>query len=155
MKYYPPKTRTMLLLVAMVGFVVSGFAIRANQPVLGWSGIIFGTLAGVNFLIQLVPGSAFLSIEEDVLRYRVLFRDHQVPWGDIRKFSAMTMRDGRTQRIGWFYTAKARETRPLPPEAKGMEKIPDAFLPELYGMKAEELLEKLEDERRKRKTKAS
>ncbi len=141
-QYHPSKTRSALLFLAMIGFISAGITIRAEQPVLGWLGIISGSLGGVMFVIQLIPGSAFLEIDENAFRYRVYFKTYEVPWSKVSRFTSVTMRDGRTQRIGWFYsdsTASASHTR----ESNPGERIPDAFLPELYGQKPEDLVSDL------------
>ena len=139
MRYTPSPGRNILFLLFMIACVVAGIKLQDTPALLRYSAMIFGSLGALVFVVQLLPGSNFLELDEKVLRYRSLYRDHEMPWTALESFIPVPMNDGKTVRVGFRFIPEAFADGAAgdsgnPSQAHGI-------LPDNYGMKAEELVE--------------
>lgn len=121
----------------MAGYTVDGIPVYW----VGWASIIFFGMGVVVFLLQFLPGAAYLRLTPEGFTYCSSFRVHATRWEDVQEFGVMQMH--HTRMVGWNYApgyqAKAR-MRGVAKALGGYE----ACLPDTYGMKVEQLAEALE-----------
>lgn len=155
----PSKLKTSLLLLVSTSFVAAGiWMVFYNGmegytidgiPVywVGWAGIVFFGVAMVVFLLQFVPGAAYLRLTPEGFTYCTAFRAHTTRWEDVEEFGVMQLHHNRM--VGWNYVpgyqVKAR-MRGFSKAVSGYE----AGLPDTYGLTVEQLVEALETLRRQR-----
>ena len=147
---YPRKTTALGLVVVSAGFVVAGvWMIRAGI----WLGLLpagffgLGVLVG---LVQLVPGSSYLRIDQAGFTFCSLFRKKSIPWSVVGEFFLVTIRQGGTDirtMVAWNFSPLyegARQGRRLSQAIAGCE----GALPDTYGKTPEELVDLLNECRR-------
>lgn len=132
----------MTLLVGAACFVVAGIWIAPRKPAIGYPAIVFFGLGVLVAVVNLLPGSAYLLIDESGFTYASLFRKHCVPWDQIDSF--VPIRIGMRQMVGWKYNSSHHglpRLRTFNVALAGAE----AALPDTYGKSAAELIGLLED----------
>lgn len=67
-------------------FVVAGYLMLEENPLIGWLSISFFGLGVMIFLLQLVTNFAYLKIDEEGFEERVLFRTKKYKWSDVKGF---------------------------------------------------------------------
>jgi hypothetical protein len=141
----PKKSSAIWLLMVSGLFVVGGLFVG---PRIGWMGYLCAGLFGlgmVTAVIQLLPGSAYLRVAADGLSFASLYRVTTIRWSDIDQFFVVSIRNmGITVRkmVGFNYVEsydRSRFGRALSSALADCE----GGLPDLYGKKAEELVELL------------
>ena len=130
------------MLLGCSAFVVAGIVMLRNEPIAAYAAIAFFGLGAVVALVQLLPNSSYLELEERGFTICNLFRKSFMPWHEIAEFFPMTV--GGTGRPmvavrfapGSTANASARKFAVALAGAEGA-------LPDTYGRTAEELAELL------------
>jgi hypothetical protein len=131
MVYSSSKIKVIMFLFVAIGFVAAGWFGRNDIPFfVGYLGMAFFGIGVVVFLLQLHPDASRLVLERDSFKYRLLFKDTEIAWSQVGCFFEVTMRDGKTKRVGWQYV-----------NSPGDASEPHGWLPDSYGMNASELAE--------------
>ena len=132
----PSRARTVLLLLACLGFtVLGGFMARGGE----WLGYLVGGLFALGvpvFVLQLHPRAAYLLLHEEGFTYCSLFRAHAVRWADVQGFGVIAI--NRFRMVAWNFVPgypRTGRTRMLSQAVSGYE----AALPDTYGLKPKEL----------------
>ena len=146
-----------LLFVASALFVVTGIWMVFDDgaagytvdgiPVywVGWASIVFFGMGVVVFLIQFLPGAAYLRLTEEGFSYCHAFRVHTVRWEEVQEFGVMQMHHNRM--IGWNYVPGYEVKSRMRAFSKALAGY-EACLPNHYGLKVEQLAQALEALRR-------
>jgi hypothetical protein len=137
---YPKKTKLLLLLLISVVFVIGGVWMVRDGEKIGWLCVGFFALGILVFLIQLFPKSSFLTVSEEGLEFRVLFRSHKLPWRDISEFGVYTVPGARM--VGFNYSSEYQRAPKVRAVVKALAGFEGA-LPDAYGFSAEELVQLL------------
>ena len=132
----PSRIRTVLLLLACLGFTALGvFMARDGE----WLGYLVGglfMLAVPFFVLQLHPRAAYLLLNEEGFTYCSLFRAQAVRWVDVEGFGVIAINAFRM--VAWNFVPDHPRTgraRMLSQAVSGYE----AALPDTYGLKPREL----------------
>lgn len=136
------RRKMLVLLLGCSMFVAGGVFVLPTHPVAGYGAIVFFGLGVVVALIQLLPDSAYVELDERGFTTCTLFRKRFLRWEDVAEFSTIRL-EGRVSPMVAFryapgYTAHAT-ARKLAKTLAGAE---DA-LPDTYGRSAQELAELL------------
>ena len=111
----------------------------------GWFPASFFALGIPVALIQLLPKSSFLTVDEDGIEFCTLFRKCRLKWNDISEFGIYSRESiGIGKTVGFNYSPSYERLptmRLLNKTLIGFE----AALPDTYGLRAEELASLLSD----------
>jgi hypothetical protein len=149
---YPSKAKTLLMLLICLAFVAGSVLMICDGETVGWLGAIFFGLGVAVFLMQLYPGSSFLTVSEEGIEFCSLFRRHRFRWEDISEFGTYSVRSRGMavgKMVGFNYSTgyqQGAKTRAFSRLLAGFE----GGLPDTYGFSAEELAQMLADYHRKR-----
>jgi hypothetical protein len=139
---YPKRSSMIWLLVGSSVFVAIGMWMGATGEMVGYAFGAFFALGIPVALIQLVPGSAYLCLDQRGFTVRSLFRTSFVPWSAVDRFFVVTLRTAGTikvrEMVGWNFRASYDRARLARRVATIVSKCEGA-LPDTYGQKAEEL----------------
>src|SRR5262249_43431430 len=132
----------LLLLVGSALFTAGGIWMIHEQKSSGWFvAIIFGIFTAVAG-VQLFPGSDFLRLTPDGFTMKAMFRTTSTRWKDVSGFGVVKMQQHGfltvNTMVGFDYVDsydRSRIGRNLARAMTGCE----AALPNLYGLRAEEL----------------
>lgn len=142
---YPKKSTALWLLLICSLFVAAGIWIAPSK---GWMGYLIAAFFGLGIpvaIVQLLPSSAYLQLNDESIAFCCLFRKTSIPWEVIDDFFVVTMRQsGLTihEMVGFNYVQSYDRTRVGRALAKAISKCEGA-LPDTYGMRAAELAELL------------
>src|SRR5262245_44959917 len=89
---YPKKSSAVWLLLASSAFVVVGIWMGNSKEWIGYAGAAFFALGIPVALIQLLPGSSYLRIDDTCLTFSSLFRKTSVPWSVVDEFFVVTLK---------------------------------------------------------------
>jgi hypothetical protein len=149
MRLRSSRAKASLLLLGCSVFVAAGVVVLRVEPIAGYAAIAFFGLGVVIGLIQLLPNSSYLELEERGLTICNLFRKSFLPWQEIAEFFPMVVR-GRGRPMvavrfaeGSTVNAAARKFAVAVGGAEGA-------LPDTYGRSAAELAELLNKVRAER-----
>jgi len=131
-----------LLLAVSVAFVAAGIFMLPRRPLAASGGIVFFGLGIVVALLQLLPGSAYLELDERGFTTCTMFRKNFIAWADVGKFFPLSL-DVRARKMVAFNYAPGLQ--PHPTTRKFLTAIAGAegALPDTYGRSAEDLAELL------------
>jgi len=136
------RAKASLLFLGCSVFVVAGFVVLRVAPIAGYAAIAFFGLGVVIGLIQLLPNSSYLELEEHGFTICNLFRKGFLPWQEIAEFVPMTVGGSGRPMVavrfapGSKVSATARRFAVAIGGAEGA-------LPDTYGRSAAELAELL------------
>jgi hypothetical protein len=132
----------LLLLLGSGAFVVAGFFVLPTHPAAAYGAIAFFGLGVVVAVVQLLPGSSYLELDERGFMTCTMFRKGFVPWQDVGEFYPCTIPSSTRAMVAYRfapgYTPQAT-TRKVLNALAGAE----AALPDTYGRSAKELAELL------------
>lgn len=154
---YPKKTQMVLLFLVCLAFVAGGVLMIREGRGMGWLAAGFFGLGLPVFLIQLLPGSAYLTVDKEGFEFCSLFRKHRLKWSDIAEFGTYTLRQqglAVSTMVGFNFApeyARASKARAFSRALAGFE----GGLPDTYGLPAGELAEILSDLHRQWSRKSS
>lgn len=84
--FYPRRAKLIALLSGSMAFVVAGiWALQKGERMMWFPVVLFGGCAIV-FLLMLVPGAAYLRIEEQGFTFVSLFRPTTIAWDSVKGF---------------------------------------------------------------------
>lgn len=138
------RTKALLLSVVSLAFVVVGFSMVNSGASYGWFVLLFFSLCLLTFLYMLTPGAIKLTIDNNGIEMKSLFKPMKLTWDDIDEFYVGAIRTGysSTKMICIRYSAsynKLRRSRQVASALTGME----GALPNHFSKSAEELCELL------------
>jgi hypothetical protein len=142
---YPKKSKILLLLLMSMGFVAGGTWMIHEGDGWGWAPAAIFAVCIFVFVIQLLPGSAFLTVDDLGIEFCALFRKQRYGWSDISEFGTYTIRN-HGMAAGKFVGINFSPTYQGASRGRAMAKAMTGFegaLPDTYGYKAEELAELL------------
>lgn len=135
MRLKPGRTKHLMMLLLCSAFVALGYFLLRQGEFFGWVCIAFFGLGIVVFPLAMLPGNG-LTLLEDRMVVRSLFRTRAVYWKDVDTFFAHSVRGHNM--VGWTYKPSyvaQSQGRAVAAMISGME----AALPETYGYSAAEL----------------
>lgn len=143
---YPSKLSAIGLLLGCVAFVVIGIHLGMTEGIFGYFAAAFFGLGIPIAIVQLIPGSTYLRIDNDGLTLCNMFRETKIPWDIIDRFGVATIKteSSTTKMVGINFTSsykKAKAMRRISAAISGF----DGGLPSNYGMKVEELADLLNE----------
>jgi hypothetical protein len=129
----------LLVLLLCSGFVAGGVLMIRDGHKAGWFPASFFALGIPVALIQLLPRSSFLTVDEDGIEFCALFRKCRLKWKDISEFGVYSRESiGIGNTVGFNYSPSYERLptmRLLNKTLVGFE----AALPDTYGLPAEDL----------------
>jgi hypothetical protein len=138
---YPSRKKTALFLFGSAVFVAGGIFLIIKGETIGWFCTIFFGLGLAILAVQLVPGCAHLTVDDDGIEICMLFRRSRIAWSDIGGFGTFSIRNhgiAVRKMVGINFSeayASARSGRAVAKALSGF----DGSLPDTYGLKAEDL----------------
>jgi hypothetical protein len=82
----PGKVKSSILLVISIGFVALGISLLDRNMLIAILNIVFFGICFIVFLLNLVPGSSYLKIDEKGIEMKNLFRTTFIPWQAVSSF---------------------------------------------------------------------
>ena len=137
----PKRSSAVWLLLVCAMFVACGVWMAQEK---GWIGYLCAGFFAIGIpvaLVQLLPGSTYLRLEDDGLSFANMFRVTKIPWNTVDQFFVVTMKQtGATvhKMVGLNFVPSydgARIGRRISSAIAQCE----CALPDTYGRKAEEL----------------
>jgi hypothetical protein len=135
---YPKPWKQGLLLVVCLSFVAVGLFVVKERSTMLWFSTGFFALGALIFLVQLVPGSSYLTVDHDGIETCTLFRKTRYRWSDLSDFGVYQVRMNKF--VGFNFAPHYQlgtRGRAFSRAMMGYE----GALPDTYGFKAEELAE--------------
>ncbi|PYJ03749.1 MAG: hypothetical protein DME25_11360 [Verrucomicrobia bacterium] len=142
---YPKKSKTVLLFIVCLAFVAGGLWLGRKGDKVGWLCAGFFGLGIPVFLLQLHPKCSSLTVTEEGMEIRSLFRSSKVRWSDISDFGVSTLRQQGlpvNRMVGFNYSAAYQRASKARSVAKALAGFEGA-LPNTYGLRPEELAQLL------------
>jgi hypothetical protein len=141
----PSKSSAIWLLIGCALFVVGGIWMAQEK---GWIGYLSAGLFALGIpigIIQLLPGSTYLCINEDRLSFANLFRVTHIPWNVIDHFFVVSMNQtGMTvHKIVGFNFVPSYDRASVGRQISSAIAQCEGALPSTYGSKSEELTDML------------
>jgi len=126
------------LLLGSAAFVVAGFFVLPTHPVAAYQGIVFFGLGVLVAVIQLLPNSSYLELDERGFTTCTMFRKSFVRWDDVAEFVPYTLGARTRKRVAFRYAATYQ---PHATSRKFLRTLAgvDGALPDTYGRSAEDL----------------
>jgi hypothetical protein len=143
---YPSKTQQWKFLAASVGLMLLGYPqVERGNLINGWFTYGFGALLSLFAIVQLLPGSNSLTVEEHGFRIVALFREQRFRWEEVDSFGTyeFKIRSKRRVLVGFNFAPGARPITKLMRKSRktlGYE----AGVPTVDGFTPAELVELLE-----------
>jgi len=128
------------LLGISLTFVVIGLCAAQSNP---WMGLLCAGFFGLGIplaLIQLLPGSTYLRIDDEGLTTCTMYRETKIPWAAIEDFGVVII--SHNKMVGLNYVESYDRSRGMRQMAAAISGCEGA-LPNTYGMRADQLAEKL------------
>jgi hypothetical protein len=138
---YPKKSSAVWLLLGCSAFVAAGVWMGNKEGWMGYAAAAFFALGIPVALLQLLPGSSYLQIDDTGLTFSSLFRKTSVRWSDVDEFFVVTLRQSGLsvlKMVGFNYVSSYDRLRIGRRFAAAIAKCEGA-LPDTYGKGAEEL----------------
>ena len=141
----PKKSSAIWLLLGCSLFVAAGLWMAQEK---GWIGYLcagFFALGIPVAIVQLLPGSTYLEIDEDGLSFANMFRVTKIPWNIVDEFFVVSLKQtGVTvhKMVAFNFIPsydRSQIGRQISTAIAGCE----GALPDTYGVKAEELAQSL------------
>ena len=140
--YRQRNSKTILLGIVSLAFVVSGIFLTKEQAVMGWFVTSFFGICLLVFLTQLIPGSTELTLRKEGFEMTSMFRKSTTRWTDIESFKIGYLGRNKTVMFDYIESHNKHDTGKL--ISKGLSGSHGA-LPTTYGLKATELLKTLNE----------
>lgn len=128
----------LLLLLGSAAFVVAGFFVLPTHPVLAEQAIVFFGLGVLVAVIQLLPNSSYLEVDERGFTTCTMFRKGFVSWDDVAEFVPYTVNARARKRVGFRYAASYQAHAASRKFLRALAGV-DGALPDTYGRSAEDL----------------
>lgn len=128
-------------LLGCAGFTAGGIWMIREGDLWGWWPATFFALGVVVFLIQLLPGSSFLTVSHEGIEFCAMFRRTRILWSEISEIGTYTLRH-QGMPAGTFVGLNFVPEYPRYARGRALAKKMVGFegaLPDTYGFRAEEL----------------
>jgi hypothetical protein len=138
---FPRRRSAIVLLVLSTAFVAVGIWMARTGESFGYASIACFGLGIPIAVIQLLPGSTFLRIDENGITFANLFRKTSLPWSAFDRFVVVVIRKGGLkahEMVGFDFAPtydRAKVGRAIAHALAGCE----GALPDTYGRKADDL----------------
>ena len=142
MRLRSSRAKASLLLLGCSVFVVAGVVVLRVAPIAGYAAIAFFGLGVVVGLIQLLPNSSYLELEERGFTICNLFRKSFLPWQEIAEFFPMTVGGSGRPMVAVRFAPGSKVSATVRTFAVAIGGAEGA-LPDTYGRSAAELAELL------------
>ncbi len=129
--FYPGKLKHTILALMSLAFVISGILIIKNGSKIGIFPAFFFGICFIVFVINLIPNSSYLKINEKGFEMRTLFRSTFIPWEVVNGFSVKKIAINKMVMIE--FSSQYIDTSKL--------KSGTGAFPDTYGMSAQQLAE--------------
>lgn len=138
---YPKKTSGLWLFVVSSLFVLIGIGLGNEQGWVGYACAAFFTLGAVAGIVKMIPGGAYLKLDETGFTYCNLFQEWTTPWSVVDRFYVVTQHHASmpvNRFVGFDYVPGYEHQRIGRQIATAVADC-EGGLPDTYGMPAEEL----------------
>ena len=133
--FYPSKVKQLFALLGSLLFTAVGVWMAYEGEFFGHLTYLFFGLCSVAWVVMMLPGASYLKLRDDEFEFSRLFRKHCVKWEDVENFEIWTY--SQTHSVGWNYKEDVDVSKFVRINKKmGI----DELLPDMYGMKEDELL---------------
>ena len=132
----------LLLLLGSGAFVVAGFFVLPTHSAAAYGAIAFFGLGVVVALIQLLPGSSYLELDERGFTTCTMFRKGFERWEDVGEFFPLSL-DARARTMVAYRYAPGYKPHPTARKLLIAVAGAEAALPDTYGRPAKDLAELL------------
>ena len=142
---YPSRWKTLGLVLLGALLTAGGFWMGASGEGIGYLIAAFFALCTLVMLIVMIPGSAFLHIDESGFTFCSLFRKHSLAWSDIDEFYVVVMSQHGLkvhEMVGFDFAPGYDRSRAGRAVAKFLTRC-EGGLPDTYGKKASDLVDLL------------
>ncbi|WP_299768469.1 STM3941 family protein [uncultured Dokdonia sp.] len=132
----PKKTKSIILIVISILFVLGGYLMLEEKFFIGIITIIFFGLGIIIFTIQLFPNTSYLKLTKEGFEMRTLFKSNFTKWSDVKEFSTDYI--GPNKMVMLNYNEEHTKYK----NGKKIAKIlsgSEGALPDTYGMSAKAL----------------
>ncbi|WP_346984120.1 STM3941 family protein [Chryseobacterium sp. POE27] len=82
----PGKVKNIVLLIISIGFVILGISLLDKSKLIAILNIVFFGMCFMVFLLNLIPGSSYIKIDEKGIEMKNLFRITFIPWQAVNTF---------------------------------------------------------------------
>jgi hypothetical protein len=151
---YPKKSSAVLLLLVCFAFVIIGIYIGTKE---GWKGYLcaaFFTLGIPISIIQLMPGSTYLQLDQSGFTFCNMFRKTTISWSVVDKFFVVNLHKSGVKihsMVGLNFIPSYDRSKLGRRISKGLADC-EGSLPDTYGEKAEVLADLMNTCLRKART---
>lgn len=141
MRLTPSRRRHVVLALLSAALLATGIWMISEGQGRGWPVAIFFGLCLVVFVVNLLPGAAYLELRQDGFTFRSLRRSTSYEWRDVDSFHEWRNPASIQRLVGMDLAPHVEATTP----AGGLflkvnRKVgAEALLPDTYGLKASEL----------------
>lgn len=129
----PSKIKTIFLILISIAFVALGISLLDKNMLIAVLNIVFFGICLLIFIINLIPNTSFLKIDERGIEMKTLLRTTFIPWQAINSFTTKNIFINKM--VVFDIDQKLLEN------SKAKSKI--GALPDTYGMSAKKLAELL------------
>jgi hypothetical protein len=130
----PGKVKSSILLMISIGFVLLGISLLDKNKFIAILNIVFFGMCFVVFLLNLLPGSCYLKIDEKGIEMKNLFRVTFIPWHTVVTFKTKWVAFNRLVVFDLNKTMVGNKT-----------KLRQGGFPDTYGMSAKKLAQLLNE----------
>ena len=138
----PSKIKSILLTIISTAFVCLGIVLLEEKMLIGILNIVFFGICLLIFILQLIPNSSYLKIDERGIEMKNLFKITFIPWNAVSTF--------RTKRV-FINNMVVFDLDERLVETNNLKTKMGAF-PDTYGMSAIQLAQLLNDYKNQFKT---
>ncbi|OCK53104.1 hypothetical protein BA768_00670 [Chryseobacterium sp. CBo1] len=82
----PSKVKSIILILVSIGFVALGISLLEKNMLIAVLNIVFFGICLLIFIINLIPDSSYLKIDERGIEMKNLFRTTFIPWQAVSSF---------------------------------------------------------------------
>ena len=132
----PTKWKTVLVLCVCLAFVAVDVMLVEDRTAMFWFSLILFSLGAAVMLVQLLPGSAHLTVSREGIEICALFRTRRFRWSDLSEFGVYRVRG--TAFVGFNFSPEYRELTRGRAFARALAGF-EGSLPDTYGFRAEDL----------------
>ena len=87
----PSKVKNIFLIIISLGFVILGISLLEKKIWIGVLNIFFFGICLIIFLINMIPNSSYLKIDESGIEMKNLFRITFIPWKAVSSFKTKSI----------------------------------------------------------------
>tara|TARA_B110000014_G_scaffold180172_1_gene129569 strand:- start:66 stop:554 length:489 start_codon:yes stop_codon:yes gene_type:complete len=141
MTLYPKRSQAIGLFFLCAIFVTIGICMGVTGDWVGYPIAGFFGLGVVVFTIQLIPGSAYLHLDQEGFTYCNLYRSKTLPWSVIDRFHVVAMKQTglKVHEMVGFSFVPSYDKSQLGRQISSVVAACEGGLPNTYGKSAEEL----------------